>query len=211
MRNVVFPEGTDEVPELSDAEKELKIRDCKLEYIMQYGRKHNTFVYKVFRVLFNIRHSRLEPAFIDTYRKEEISHWDLTGKSNPHPEFYVENSLSGNIGGSFNNSRWGSNQPVEGGDNIFGGNNTGFEPDSTDRMDFEPSGVPQLDGMISEEISSFRIPQLDGSASPGGWGSESTSNNDGGWGNNTNNDNANTWGKVCKITSSKLSFQEKSN
>ena len=234
---------------------------------------------KVFRVLFNIRHARLEPAFIDTYRKEEISHWNLTGKKNPHPEFWVDAGGS-NTGNSFSagswnksaslntgdntwsakpadtgnnswgakpmdtgnsswgtkpantgNSSWGDKSADTGNsgwgdksadtgdtgwgskaadtgdtggwgeksanDNVWNTGNTGFEPDSTDRMDFEPSGIPQLDGLVSDDLENLRIPQLDGSASPGGWGSPAANTgNDGGWGNDAANDDSGWGAKV---------------
>merc|ERR1712050_91748 len=66
-------------------------REEKRRYILEYGRRHNTLLYKIFRVLYNIRHSKLEPAFINTYRKEEVTHWDLTGASVPNdPEAVPE-------------------------------------------------------------------------------------------------------------------------
>ena len=56
-------------------------REAKRRYILEYGRKHNTLIYKIYRVLYNIRHGKLEPSFINTYRKEEVTHWDLTGRN----------------------------------------------------------------------------------------------------------------------------------
>ena len=48
-------------------------------YIHEYGRKHNTFLYKIFKCLYNIRVQKYEPAFINMYRQEEMVKVDTSG------------------------------------------------------------------------------------------------------------------------------------
>ena len=48
-------------------------------YVLEYGRKHNTFLYKIFKCLYNIRVQKYEPAFINMYRQEEMVKIDTSG------------------------------------------------------------------------------------------------------------------------------------
>ena len=52
------------------------------QYVMEYGRKHNTFLYKIFKCLYSIRVQKYEPAFINKYRQEEMRFVDTSGETN---------------------------------------------------------------------------------------------------------------------------------
>ena len=52
----------------------------KEDYVLNYGQKHNTFLYKIFKCLYSIRVQKYEPAFINKYRQEEMRFIDTSGK-----------------------------------------------------------------------------------------------------------------------------------
>ena len=57
--------------------EDLAVRE---EYVRNYGRNHNTFLYKIFKCLYSIRVQKYEPAFINKYRQEEMRFIDTSGE-----------------------------------------------------------------------------------------------------------------------------------
>jgi hypothetical protein len=140
-------------------------REQRLKYILEYGRKYNTFLYKIYKALYNFRVGEgisngltvLEPAFIYKYRQEQILQWDLVGK-------YIKDEF----GISLKDYR--------------------FERES----DFI-SGNDGWDSHAATQGDSWGNPE--NMRGPGGWGDAPASPVAAGWDNNDATENSSGWDK----------------